>query len=291
MKARWPALTLALLCLVPLAANAGAPPKNPGPALAPKAGKTFQIPYRLTDTLHVLVRVKINDKGPFNFILDTGAPLIYITEEAGKKIGLKRDKGAWTTLDRLDIEGGLRLEKVKARLETPFQLEGMNALGFAGVELHGILGYSLLAHFRLQFDLTRDKLTWTRLDFNPPPPVPLGKGSAEPGLGAIAGIMKALSFLLGKAPEPQRTPRGFLGVELEEADCGVVVKAVLAGGPAAKAGLKVGDCINEVRGKEVQTLADIMRRTAAVTAGQPVRLIVHRGEQKREITVTAGEGL
>ena len=32
----------------------------------------FAIPYKLTDTKHVLVRAKINGKGPFNMILDTG---------------------------------------------------------------------------------------------------------------------------------------------------------------------------------------------------------------------------
>jgi membrane-associated protease RseP (regulator of RpoE activity) len=238
-----------------------------------------------------MVRVKINGKGPFNFILDTGAPLIYVTKEVEKKLGLHPEKGAWTTLDRLDIEGGVNLEKVKVRLETPFQLEGMNALGFAGVELHGILGYTLLARYRVEFDFTRDTLAWTRLDFQPPQPQPLGKGTADPGLGVVAGMMKMLAFLIGKAPEPVRLPRGFLGVELDDSGGAVAVKAILAGGPAAQAGLKVGDRISEVRGKTVLSVADVLRRTAALTAGQPVRITVRRGEETRQITVTSGEGL
>ena len=33
--------------------------------------ETYQVPYRLTDTQHILVRAKINGQGPFNFIVDT----------------------------------------------------------------------------------------------------------------------------------------------------------------------------------------------------------------------------
>ena len=38
-----------------------------------EAAKPIEVPYRLTVPKHVLVRAKINGKGPFNFILDTGA--------------------------------------------------------------------------------------------------------------------------------------------------------------------------------------------------------------------------
>jgi membrane-associated protease RseP (regulator of RpoE activity) len=271
------------LCLAPAPRSGEAPKKNDGP--------TYQVPYRLTHVLHVMVRVKINGKGPFNFIVDTGAPLVYVSKETGKKIGLQADKKGWATLDRLEVEGGVSLDKFKVRVETPFQLDGMNALGLAGAELHGVLGYSMLAHFRLGFDFTRDKLLWTKLAFDPPPPQPLGKGPAPPDLAAIASIMKVLSFFIGKAPLPEVTPRGFLGMALTEADGAVTVESVLAGGPAAQAGLRAGDRIDQVQGKTVQSVADVQRRTARVTVGQAVRLSVRRGDKTEEITVTAGEGL
>jgi serine protease Do len=103
--------------------------------------------------------------------------------------------------------------------------------------------------------------------------------------------MKGMALILGKQPEPVRTPRGFLGVELAEKDGGVFVKAVLAKGPAEKAGLRAGDILREVQGKEVARPADVHRLTARVGAGQPVRFGIRRGDQTQEITVTAGEGL
>ena len=49
----------------------------------------FQVPYRLTDTNHFLVRVRLNGKGPFNFLVDSGAPALFIATETAKKIGLR----------------------------------------------------------------------------------------------------------------------------------------------------------------------------------------------------------
>ena len=55
----------------------------------PQIGQSFHVPYRLTDTNHFLVRVRINGKGPFNFLVDSGAPALFIATETAKKIGLK----------------------------------------------------------------------------------------------------------------------------------------------------------------------------------------------------------
>src|SRR5581483_4573064 len=55
---------------------------------APKtAGKTFQVPYCMTAAQHVLVRAKINGKGPYNFIIDTGAPALFVSTALCKKLG------------------------------------------------------------------------------------------------------------------------------------------------------------------------------------------------------------
>src|SRR4051794_34796201 len=55
----------------------------------PEVGKSYEIPFRVTNTNHFLVRVRVNGKGPFNFLVDTGAPALYIATETARKIGLK----------------------------------------------------------------------------------------------------------------------------------------------------------------------------------------------------------
>ena len=78
----------------------------PAPKHDPQIGRSFQVPYRLTDTNHFLVRVRINGKGPFNFLVDSGAPALFIASETAKKVGLKPDPAEfWTPVDRVDFEG------------------------------------------------------------------------------------------------------------------------------------------------------------------------------------------
>ena len=295
MKLYWSALALLALCLAPpLVADT---PKDALPAGVKVPGKVYQVPYRLTDTNHLMVRVKINGKGPFSLIVDTGAPLLYLAEPAAKQAGLKVKKkggGEVVKLDRFEIEGGVTVPDMKCVVETPFQLKGMNAFGMAGEELHGMIGYTVLSHFKMEIDLTRPKMTWTRLNYKPAQPVPLGlkdKDESQKNLENLGGFMQAMALMMGKKKQAPPLPRGFLGIELAEKDGAVTVRRVLKNTPAAAAGLRKGDRISEVQGKEVTTCADVLRLAATVTAGETVRLTVARGEDKKEISVTAGEGL
>lgn len=257
---------------------------------APPKGKAAAVPYRLTDTSHVLLRVKINGKGPFNFIVDTGCPVLIVAAPVGKKLGLKTTKG-WSTLDTLDLEGGLTLKKVKARVETPFQIEGMNSMGLAGVELHGLLGYTVLAKYRTQFDFTSDLMHWTPLTFEPPPPQGLGGKAATGGMDMMVTLVRVLSFLSGMKAPPPPQPRGFLGLELTEKNKQVFVGHVLPGASAAKAGLKAGDRIAQVEGRDVASVADVLTRAARLIPGRSLRVQVVRGEETKDVTITAGDGL
>jgi hypothetical protein len=274
----------------------------------PQIGQTFQIPYRLTDTNHFLVRVRINGKGPFNFLVDSGAPALFIATETGKKIGLKPEKGEfWTPIDRLDFEGGAQLTGLKARVEDPFQLVGMNALGLPGASIDGILGFTILARFRLEIDLSRDRMAWTRLDYSPPdPPVPKLKRGEEGGaplgiqaMNAIGPLAKGFALLLGKQPEEMQHPRGFLGLEWsEQANAGrkvVRIERVLKDSPAAQAGLKPGDVIVEINDHTVAGLKDARAMLAQVRPRDSISLVVRQGPtgdaRELALTLTAGEGL
>ena len=55
-----------------------------------------------------MVRVKLNGKGPFNFIIDTGAPALIMTEAVAKKVGGEDDGGLDHVRQASSIEGGLR---------------------------------------------------------------------------------------------------------------------------------------------------------------------------------------
>lgn len=198
---------LAICCgLAPALAFAA----DPKPAeLATK----FEVPYKLTDTKHVLVRAKINGKGPFNMILDTGAPAVFITKPVAKKAGVELDEKGWGVFKNFAVEGGLNVDKVKARVEDLVQIDGMNSMGLAGVELHGVIGYNVLAKFRIDYDFTVDKLAFQSLPgFEPPAPEKIdAKGGDD--IQSMGPLIKMLAALSGMKPNFETAPRGFVGIE------------------------------------------------------------------------------
>ncbi|MBA4063427.1 MAG: hypothetical protein C0501_06885 [Isosphaera sp.] len=85
------------------------------------------------------------------------------------------------------------------------------------------------------------------------------------------------------------TGRAILGVTLGQAPAGgggVKLDDVTAGGPAAKAGLKAGDVVVRVDGKEVAGDGGFREALTGKAAGDRVELVVLRGEKKLEVTAT-----
>src|SRR5581483_2742306 len=103
MRAPWLCAGLALALVAPLRAD------------EPKKAdlKTYEVPYRMTKTHHILVRAKLNGKGPFNFILDTGAPALFVATKAAKKAGVDPDEKGWGKFDKFEIEGGVPVADAK----------------------------------------------------------------------------------------------------------------------------------------------------------------------------------
>ena len=73
------ATAMTMVLAVDPAGRGQSPPRDP------QIGRSFRVPYHLTDTNHFLVRVRINGKGPFNFLVDSGAPALYLATETARK--------------------------------------------------------------------------------------------------------------------------------------------------------------------------------------------------------------
>jgi len=278
--------------------GAFSPPASAGPATRPST-QPVSVPFRLTDSNHILIRVKINGQGPFNFIMDTGAPTMYVRIPVGKKLGLQPTTRGFATLDRIEIEGGAKLNNVKCVIQTPYQIEGMNAIGASGVDLDGMIGYSVLAKFRLQIDLSKDRMLWTPLDFDPPP---LVSGRRPPGvapgkvdqdeekLESTGGLLKILGPFIKPADIAPKY-RGLLGIELAETGNAVSVLSVLGNSPADKAGIATGDRLVSVNGQTVKSVAEAQSAMQNVIGGKSSTVVVQRGDAQLSLKITSGEGL
>jgi serine protease Do len=91
--------------------------------------------------------------------------------------------------------------------------------------------------------------------------------------------------------------RGRIGVAVQDVDAalassfdldrprGALVSAVEEDGPAAKAGVKLGDVILEVNGKPIEQSVDLSAVVAKAKPGSDTRLTVWRGGKEKDLTV------
>jgi S1-C subfamily serine protease len=122
-------------------------------------------------------------------------------------------------------------------------------------------------------------------------------GIATPVLSRIAGVAipapnidRAVEEIL----ERGRVSRGYLGVglqpvELSDHHKGLIVLSVESGGPAAKAGVLIGDVLVALGGKNVEDTEDIQAALEGYAVGTAIEAVVSRGGERRVVSVTVGE--
>jgi S1-C subfamily serine protease len=93
-----------------------------------------------------------------------------------------------------------------------------------------------------------------------------------------------------KTGRSNRPPRPWLGLYVTEAGPRLVVAGLAPGGPADKAGIKVGDAVLGVAGAKPTSLADLFRRVwACGNSGARVPLKLLRETTTKEVTVTSAD--
>jgi membrane-associated protease RseP (regulator of RpoE activity) len=256
----------------------------------------YRVPYRYTESSHIVVRAKINGEGPFNFLLDSGAPCVWISPNVAQYLGISVPQNGWVQIRSFQVEGGPTIQNLEVRFAPMMQVDGMNKRGIPGLRLDGAIGYHVMARFRIEIDLTRPYLTWTKLDFNPPVnfgtnPRPVAV-TVQPPAQFVAPQRRNPNAALGDLRDKPFPPApGLLGVEFDPDVPPLKISAVLKGSPAEKAGLKAGDVLLEFSSRPVQFPEDVARLSGAVAAGSTVALKIQRGNQTLNITVTAAAGL
>jgi len=128
----------------------------------------------------------------------------------------------------------------------------------------------------------------------------LSPTGANIGIGfAIPSNMakSVLNQLVGKG----KVQRGMMGVSIQTvtsdlaqslgmpAARGIVVSSVNAGSPAEKAGLKTGDVILQLNGKDVRDTNEFRNQIAAMAPGTEVSLSIWRDGKQQQVRVRLGE--
>jgi hypothetical protein len=89
--------------------------------------------------------------------------------------------------------------------------------------------------------------------------------------------------------QQQAPPSVWIGVTGVDREGKVVLTAITAEGPSAKAGLKKGDVIVKSNDKDVENYAKLIESIRKMSAGEKLKLQVARGEETIDITVTLAQ--
>jgi len=287
MKTACTFLLLAAFVALPSTVVAQAPPPADKEKLADE--KPITVPFELLRSRHMAVEVKVNGKGPYRLIFDTGAPTNLINNKLAKEAGVlkKDDKGPAVplfgmagakTIDTLEL-GDAKLEKVPVMV---MDHPTVNAISKVLGPIDGIVGFPFFARYRTTIDYQKKELTLVPNGYVP--------GDVMQGL-----LEKLMSGTKGK-PEPAViAPAAVWGFTVDknkdDEDAGVTVKDVLSGSPAAEGGLKKGDRLLTLDGRWTDSLADTFHAASLVKPGRAVAVVVQRDGKEVKLTVKPAKGL
>jgi hypothetical protein len=280
------AVALGLMATVPAwaADEKNAPPKADG-------GKPIVVPIELLPSRHFVVKVMFGEKGPYRFILDTGAPLTIVNTKTAKEAGLTKKAGGGglfgmfggmtqVTVPTMTV-GDVAADKTPAVVIDHPTVEAISdAFKKDSGPIEGLIGFPFFARYAMTVDYQKKELTFTPNGY-------------KPG-DYMTDLTNSIMNLEEKNKPRAVKPTGVWGLEVakdkgDEKD-GVDVKAVYADGPAAKAGVKAGDRLLTVGGRWTDSVGDAAVATSLVKAGKGVPVVVLRDGKEVKLTVTPAVG-
>jgi predicted aspartyl protease len=134
----------------------------------PGKSATRPVPFRLAkpDKPLILLETTVNGKGPYRFVLDTGAGLTMISPQMAKRAGVRRDEAQKAVGAGGSVE--VHFGTVKALAIGEVRIEGLKVgiMDLAGIskaietDIDGIVGYNFLSRFRVTIDYPKQTVTF-----------------------------------------------------------------------------------------------------------------------------------
>jgi membrane-associated protease RseP (regulator of RpoE activity) len=269
------AILAAVLVLVPVQADE--------PAVKPVV-----VPFEMLSSGHMAVQVKVNGKGPYKLIFDTGAPVVLLSNRISRDARLLKgaDMAPFALLGgvgeaqvkTLEV-GGLKVDNLKAVVMDHPLVEAMSRrLG----PIDGIVGFPFFARFKMTIDYQARKLSF----------VP---GKYRPG-DVLQSLQNALLQRMMGSPAPRLlAPAAQWGMvaakRADDEEPGVNLREVVANSAAARAGLKAGDRLLTIDDRWTDTLEDVFTITGSIKPGTAVSVRVERDGKEVTVTVKPAAGM
>jgi len=261
----------------------------------PQAADSIKVPFVLTGSGHFIVEVKINDKGPYKLIFDTGAPTMLITNRIAQDSGVvDKKKGGGGSL--FSPFGAMAQSKAKQFSIGDLKADdvGMMVFDHPTVKafsdhykkehgsIDGIVGFPLFARYKMVVDYQAKELTMTPNGYKP------------------ADVMESMMKMMMGGKENQGKPKiaganGHWGLvvdkDAKDEEEGVDIKVVMPDSPAEKAGLKPGDRLLTIDGRWTDSIGDTYQAAGAVKANKAAAVTFKRAGKAMELKMTPASGL
>lgn len=245
--------------------------------------KPVTVPFELLKSGHMAVEVKVNGKGPYLLVFDTGAPMSLLSTKVGKEGKLLKNAGfmpGFGSIGEAKIKtlevGGQKAEDVHAIIMDHPTVQVMAEK--LGKKLEGIVGFPFFARYKMTLDYQKRTMTLEPSGYKP---------ADDPN--AIAAMMLAGPGKKVLAPAAQW---GLLtSKEVKDEADGVDVRSVVPGSAADKAGIKRGDRLLTLDGRWTDSVNDLYEAASYVKPGTTVAVKVKRDGKEVELKVTPAKGL
>ena len=281
---------LLIFAYYPAAYAAGSPKTQPAvKPLEKPVAKPIVVPFETLKSGHMAVKIKINGKGPYRVIFDTGAPVHLLNNKLAKEAGLLDDAEKSTLpfigtiaevkVKELQVGGAKALDQHALVMDHPLVELMSKRLG----PLYGIVGYPFFARYRTTIDYQAETLTLVPNGYKP------------------ANMLRSMQSLMmqlmagGDQSAKVLTPAAQWGLTAQKQagddEAGVDVRTVLSGSAAAEAGLKAGDRLLTLDGRWSDSLADLYEIASHLKPGETVPMRIQRAGKEMELKITLRAGL
>jgi predicted aspartyl protease len=116
----------------------------------------------------LVVPVHVNGRGPYDFVLDTGATVTCLNEALSHELALERVRGVRGTAAGVGSQGQLQLvsvDSIRIGQAAAHDLQAcvvdLEHLQGAGLDIDGLIGLNVMTNFRITLDFQRNIVTFS----------------------------------------------------------------------------------------------------------------------------------
>lgn len=256
------------------------------PTTTPKS-KPATVPFEMLPSNHMVVRAKLNGKGPFRLVFDLGAPITLLSNAASETAGVVEKNARKSLLFAMRGEsevgtlqvGGLTAKKLPVIVLDHPALRALG--GLLGQPLDGIIGFTFFARYKTTIDYQSKTMTFEPVDYE------------------VRNLMKDLPERMAGPKEARRRfldPGAYFGLSVGDPvgglDApGVPIVHVTRDSPAARAGLKPGDVLTGMDGRWITSLTDAYAAASGVAPDKSIPLAILRNGKPVSLSITPRAGL